>query len=675
MKTIKKLSAILMALTLLLGAAVGANAASVDDATIDTSRTGSFDIYKYDLTNAEKDGVWDSSYVSTGVKDASGVEAVLGNSKRVSDLGNGEEAYGYAIKGVEFSYLRVADIRTYTESENNKSHVEVLYGIPANATTGKLLTAIGLTTDSRYKAADQTVDGVLTYYYRSDVLIDGLAAALEANSTTVKNALENYVKSNGGTAMDETDSYGHTSASNLPLGLYLVVETRVPEMVTSTTAPFFLSLPMTSVDGTNATDGGERWIYNVTLYPKNLTGIPSLEKTVRETKADTGKNTGSASDITDGFAHTATASDGDKVDYQIISTLPSITSEASYLSCYTFVDTLSKGIAYSKDDVVIEFFTDADCTKKIATWTQTDSTAKFSVAYSKGAGDASVMTVSMTKAGLEEINSSKAVYTADDMVNSGYSDCTMRITYAAKVNSDATTVYGDSGNPNEVELTWKRTSSDYYDTLEDDCHVYTYGIDLTKQFSDGKGDFSAVEMLLHNDTDDYFVTANLQDGVYYVTGHESAEAKATHFIPTKGGKIVIKGLEDDAYTVTETQTASGYTLLRDDIEIVITSVEDELCDCYDDELGVIQNDERYTHIQKHMEHKLLTASATVDENDVNMEADGGSVNALAPLTVVNTRGFDLPRTGSNGNWMFPVIGLSVAAVAVVVFLILRKKDN
>ena len=127
--------------------------------------------------------------------------------------------------------------------------------------------------------------------------------------------------------------------------------------------------------------------------------------------------------------------------------------------------------------------------------------------------------------------------------------------------------------------------------------------------------------------------------------------------------------------MTETQTASGYTLLRDDIEIVITSVEGELCDCYDDELGVIQNDERYTHIQKHMEHKLLTASATVDENDVNMEADGGSVNALAPLTVVNTRGFDLPRTGSNGNWMFPIIGLSVAAVAVVVFLILRKKDN
>ena len=48
----------------------------------------------------------------------------------------------------------------------------------------------------------------------------------------------------------------------------------------------------------------------------------------------------------------------------------------------------------------------------------------------------------------------------------------MRITYACTVNSDVTVVYGDSGNPNEVELTWKRTNTDYYDTLRDCCHVY-----------------------------------------------------------------------------------------------------------------------------------------------------------------------------------------------------------
>ena len=336
MKTIKSALCLFLCIVSLFCMSVGASAATVEDATIDMDRTGSLDIYKYDLTNAEKDGVWDSSYVSTGVKDSSGVEAVLGNANRVSDLGNGEQAYGYALKGVEFTYLKVADIRTYTESENGDAHVEVLYGIPANTTTDQFLNAIGVAHSNRYAPADQLVDGATVYYYQSDVLINNLSNALASNSTTVKNALEAYVTANGGTALPETDAYGHTSASGLPLGLYLIVETRVPEMVTSTTAPFFVSLPMTSIDGSNASDGGTRWMYDVTLYPKNLTGIPSLEKTVRESAADTGHNDGSVSDINDGYAHTATASAADVVEYQIISTLPSITSEATWLTCYTF---------------------------------------------------------------------------------------------------------------------------------------------------------------------------------------------------------------------------------------------------------------------------------------------------------------------------------------------------
>ena len=51
------------------------------------------------LSLSEKDGVWDSSYVSTGVKDESGVEAVLGDPARVSALNANGNAYGYAIKG------------------------------------------------------------------------------------------------------------------------------------------------------------------------------------------------------------------------------------------------------------------------------------------------------------------------------------------------------------------------------------------------------------------------------------------------------------------------------------------------------------------------------------------------------------------------------------------------
>ena len=690
----------MLALCLSLGTV--ALAAPVADATIDTARTGSLDIYKYDFTNAAKDGVWDSSYVSTGVydqavNDALGSAVRAGDTDNSSDLGNGDTSYGYAIRGVEFTYLRVAGICQFTESAadgSTSNHVEVLYGIDKTAGTG-LLAAIGLADGAgRYENADNSdkLDSN-NYYYQSDVLIDALRASLTANATTVKNALENYVKANGGTALPLTDAYGHTATDGLPLGLYLVVETKVPEMVIDTTAPFFVSLPMTSVDGSNATDGGARWMYDVTLYPKNLTGIPTLEKTLRENQNDTGKNNGS-NDITDGYAHTGTASDGDVIDYQLISTLPSITSESTYLTCYTFVDTLSKGLSYNKNDVVLEFFTDAACTDKIASWSEADG--KFSVSYNTTTENESVMTIEMTAAGLAEINTSKAVYTEAGMVNSGYSDCTLRITYAATVNSDASVVYGDAGNPNEVVLTWKRTSSDFYDTLVDGAHIYTYGLELTKLFSDGKGDFSKVKFIIHNDTDDYFVKAELNEaeGIYYVVDHVEAEADATHFIPMSAdpnkGKIVVKGLEDDTYTITEVRTDNGYTLLKDDIEVVISQTETtKICDIYaSDVLGLIQNDPRYATIihdtgdlknmpQRHLEHHLLTASATVDGNAVTMLTDNGSANAEAPLRVVNTRGFDLPRTGDNGTKMLTIAGtlLILCAGGCVVILIASKRKK
>ena len=78
--------------------------------------------------------------------------------------------------------------------------------------------------------------------------------------------------------------------------------------------------------------------------------------------------------------------------------------------------------------------------------------------------------------------------------------------------------------------------------------------------------------------------------------------------------------------------------------------------------------------QKQLVHYLLTASATVDGNAVNMLEDNGSANAEAPLTVVNTRGFDLPETGDNGTMMFTVFGiLAMAGAAVVIVLASRKK--
>ena len=243
MKTLKKALALIMSLAILCSIPITASAAPVPEATIDTTKTGSLSLFKYDLTSAEKDGIWDSSYVSTGVKDEDGVEAILGNPSRVSSLNANGTAYGYAVPGVEFTYLKVADIHTYTKTEEGTTNTELLYGIEPSEKSNVFLAILGLTTEDRYKPADETAGGQSMYYYQSDKLISGLQTALADNSTAVKNA------PCGGTALAETDAYGHTAADNLPLGLYLLVETRVPESVIDTTDPFLVSLPMTAVNG------------------------------------------------------------------------------------------------------------------------------------------------------------------------------------------------------------------------------------------------------------------------------------------------------------------------------------------------------------------------------------------------------------------------------------------
>lgn len=647
MKLKNRIAAMVLSAAMAFSFIPAAFAANASTATIDTGREPSLTLYKYDLTSAEEDGAWEAkSYVSTGLAD----EAV---NKALAP---------YAVEGVEFSYVKLADLGILKTNEGTEHKVMPLYGFTENTKTNSretvdFLSVLGLTTNDAYTVQHDSRQNRI-WYFQSDTLIDALEAALTANATSTKTALEAYMAANGGTAMPETNENGYSHAEGLKQGLYLLVETRVPENVVDATNPFLVSLPMTTVDG------GE-WNYDVVCYPKNATGDPTLEKTVREAKNDTGKNNGSTDDIADGYAHTATGSDGDVMEYQIISTLPTITSPATALTTYTFVDQLSKGLRYNGElhdtkEVTLEFFEDAACTDPICTWKEQDG--MFNVSYTDYSTEIGCkMTVSMTEKGLSEINSSTAVYDPKTSLYRGFSDCTLRITYSCTVNSDATVICGDQGNRNKVVLTWQRTNTSYFDTIKDCCHVYTYGIDLTKKFSDGAGNFEKVKFLLHNDTDCYYVQAELEpnSGIYYVTGHTDRESKATLFSPVSStGKITVKGLEDDTYTITETATDKGYTLLKENISVAISQTEgDVACDL----CGA----------------KLLAAGAKVNGSDVTMNEDDRSASAIVPLTVTNTKGYDLPKTGGNGALALYVLGsvaiLSAAAITISYFV--KKKRH
>jgi LPXTG-motif cell wall-anchored protein len=574
-----------------LSSAVDVFAAVVKDDVINQSATCSLTIHKYDTTAAKAAGVDVTKFTADGEQDADAESAL---SK-------------YALKGVEFTYLKVGSINTDT----NAGALKLLYDIPES-----LETKLGLSGGAGRK-------------YTSDQLNSALETLL-SNNTTGKNTLEDYVTQNGGVTMSDTNESGVTSVSSLAAGLYLVVETKVPEEVHTTTNPFFVSLPMTDATG-------DYWNYDVVVYPKNQTENPTIDKLVSENGKD--------------FTDVVTASEGDTLDYKIIAKIPEITSKSTYLNKFTFKDTLDQGIKYKKD-VAISFYDSLDNAKSASsakdTWAHGSS--NFKEEYDD---TANTMTISMTDSGLAAINPGKqGLY--------------MVISYKAVVQSANTAVLGDSGNANTVKLTYGRTNTSYENTISDKTLVYTYGINLTKTFADSAGDATAVQFVLYNSTDKYYMTATGSDGTYYITDgtHGAAEANGTKFSPNADGKLVINGLEADTYTLREIKTDAGYSLLKEDITIAITSSKDKITPSVATVTGITNNnaDIIVTNVNK--------ASAKVDGNATNMSVDGSSTNGRVDMSVVNTQTFVLPQTGGVGTIVFTMIGACVVILGI--FVITRK---
>jgi len=610
---------------LCLSAAAPVMAAAED--TIDMSATGSLTVHKYDLTAAASAGVDPSVYKASGEKDPDAERALA----------------SYAVEGVEFTYLKVSDI--VTDSQNG--HVVVVYAVEP-----RLRNILSLETAN----AAVVKDG--SFYYTMQQLNSAIGRLL-SNNTAGKNQLEDYIKISGGTPMPLTDAEGVTGAGNLALGLYLVVETKVPENVFYTCDPFFVSVP--STDAT-----GDYWFYDIDIYPKNQTSNPLLDKKVK-------------SDETDAvYADTATVSGGETVSYIFVSKLPAITSKASYLSVYTFTDKMSKGLEYNKD-AVIYFYTDAAAANQnrteaaVAKWALTGgSKDKFSVSYTGGASDpsGSGMTIKMTDAGLAEINPARS---AQYMV----------VAYTAQVMSGDALVLGDTGNPNDVKLEWQRKAASYLDTMEDEAVVYAFGMDITKTFSNDKGDFSQVAFVIRNTTDGHYLTATGARGLYCAEGKAASEEAATKFVPDEKGKLVIRELEADRYMMTEIRTAPGFGLLKDEITVDISGTSKNIIASEAEITGTpnYTNAADYYAAQGSRVRKFVEiiensgASSQVDKTDAQMHSDRDSQNALVAINILNNANPVLPKTGGSGLYAVTIIGMIAFAAGMFIIIRGRKKVN
>ena len=93
-------------------------------------------------------------------------------------------------------------------------------------------------------------------------LRDGVSVPLVGKKNTDANGVATFDKA--------------ASNQNLPLGLYLVMETKSPDQVTTPCEPFLVSVPMTRVGTTNPKSD---WLYDVHVYPKNRTSYGNITLT------------------------------------------------------------------------------------------------------------------------------------------------------------------------------------------------------------------------------------------------------------------------------------------------------------------------------------------------------------------------------------------------------------
>ena len=188
------------------------------------------------------------------------------------------------------------------------------------------------------------------------------------------------------------------------------------------------------------------------------------------------------------------------------------------------------------------------------------------------------------------------------------------------------TVASEDGYNNSVAI-----SSDTVNYTGSSTQGFEADITLTKVDEDGatlKGaEFQVYKGAIATDNSPlYFV--KISDGVYKQALSETEEG-ATQTVVATNGTVQVKGLDEGTYNFKETKAPTGYSLVNDPKEVVVTANE----------------------------------SANV------------SLGVAEAINFVNTKLASLPATGGIGTYIFTIAGIIIMAAAAGFFFVSRRKEN
>lgn len=417
------------------------------------------------------------------------------------------------------------------------------------------------------------------------------------------------------------------TAENLELGFYIIIETGTISSSASVSSKSML-VPLPYVDGNKNESNKLFWNFDLEITPKDEP--VNVDKSIIEG----GKK-----------ENVSTNNVGDTLNYQVDADIPHYdASTNTQMVKYIITDTLSKGLDFYTEgdedgniDITVANLSGEtkNLTRGSLQTHNTEINGKPYTYYSVDGGDYAVEYS-------EDSKTMTIIFDYPDIMNY----YTLKLNYQVKINKDA--VIGVVGNPNQVDLEYTNNNKTWDTSVpEDETKSFVFGLKINKIDPNAEADKQALqgaEFQLLKDGEAIATYTFDENGNRVLNSNNGLTA-----VTNKDGIAYLLGIDEGTYILKETKAPNGYILPEEGLELVITDADEE---------GNVDGNATYT-----LGGKELTVFEDI--------ADG----SVATATIENNKGFNLPRTGGAGTWMFAVGGILIMAGMATAFVKLRKKEN
>lgn len=237
------------------------------------------------------------------------------------------------------------------------------------------------------------------------------------------------------------------------------------------------------------------------------------------------------------------------------------------------------------------------------------------------------------------------------------SPATITVRYSATVTDTAAL---NTALTNTANFSYNNESES--DTPEE-TKTYTYAVAINKITDAGVGLADAEFELKSGNTKINVSPVTDVDGVAIAGRYKySATPTDTKIISPADGLIIISGLKEGNYDLTETKAPAGYNLLEDTLHVTINGEKDE----NGNDTSANTNKDKIV-VSTLNGAVVENGTANADTRDVAF----GEIMATPFENVVNVAGSRLPATGGIGTTIFYAAGIILMAGAV--FFVVRRK--